>query len=67
MVPKMSALPPPTTISNVSDAVSLPSLAVTTTDNVPVSPAPGVPEKVRVVPLKLSQAGRLPPPSSLAV
>ena len=56
----------PTVMTKISEAVSLPSLAVTTMLIVPASLSAGVPEKAPVAGLKLSQAGRLPPPSRVA-
>ena len=47
-----------TAISKVSLTEAVPSLAVTWTESVFTSPDAGVPEKVRVVALKLSQVGR---------
>ena len=50
-----------TTMSKLSDTSLAPSVAVTFTVRLPTSFPPGVPEKVRVVALKLSQAGRAVP------
>ena len=47
-----------TTVSKLSLTESVPSLAVTLTARVSTSVAMGVPEKVRVPALKLSQVGR---------
>ncbi|ROZ64936.1 hypothetical protein EEB15_27690 [Ramlibacter sp. WS9] len=57
-----------TAMSKVSLAVGpAPSLAVTVTLSVPTSPLPGVPLNVRVVPSNVNQAGRAPPPNSVAL
>ena len=56
-----------TTMSKVSVAESVPSLAVTLTARVSTSVAVGVPEKVRVVALKSSQVGRPVSPDSTAL
>ena len=45
----------------------LPSSAVTLTVTVPVSPDWGVPEKVRVLAVKLSQVGKAVPSAFVAV
>ncbi|MNI83623.1 hypothetical protein D3C73_1404510 [compost metagenome] len=42
------------------------SVAITFRSNVPVSPAPGVPENSRVVGLKLNQVGRAEPSARVA-
>ena len=47
-----------TSMSKVSLTVAVPSLAVTLTDSVPRSAVSGVPEKVRVAAVKVSQEGR---------
>src|SRR5262245_43681606 len=57
----------PTAILNMSDTEALLSLAVTFTAIVPTSPAPGVPENVRVVALNDSQPGSGASVSSVAV
>ena len=44
-----------------------PSLAVTSTVRVPASAACGVPEKVRVLPVKVSQSGSAVPSPLVAV
>ena len=52
-------------MSKVSLTEAVPSLAVTLTDTLPV--AVGVPEKVRVLAAKVSQAGSAPPSPCVAV
>jgi hypothetical protein len=52
--------------SNVSDALSDPSPAVTLSDSVPLKSCGGVPEKVRVASSKLSQLGSGSPLASVA-
>ena len=56
-----------TTMSKVSLTEALPSLAVTFTETVPTSAACGVPEKVRVLALKLSHEGNAVPSACVAV
>ena len=56
-----------TVMVNVCRADRLPSLAVTVTDTVPTSPDRGVPEKVRLLVVKLSQAGKVVPSAFAAV
>ena len=57
------------TVSTKSSATEmpLPSVAVTFTLTRPTSPFAGVPEKVRVVALKLSQVGSAVPSARVAV
>src|SRR5207342_3041170 len=57
----------PTTMLNVSDTGSAPSLAVTFTASVPTSPLPGVPLKVRVAAVNVSQLGNVLPSPLVAV
>ena len=51
-------------MSNDSVAETAPSCAITSIETVPTSPLVGVPLKVRVLPSKFSQLGKLPPPTS---
>ena len=53
--------------SNVSDALSVPSLAVTFTLSEPLKSGGGVPENVRVRPSNSNQTGSGSPLSSVAV
>src|SRR5690606_14678806 len=63
-----ATLIPVTCKEKVSDTVSpFPSLAVILISKVPTSALPGVPENVLLLPVKLSQEGKAPPPDSSAV
>ena len=73
-VPVMEREPvaPSSTLATLITKVSLtealePSVAVTFTEMEPTSPFRGVPLKVRVWELKLSQDGRAAPPARVAV